>query len=415
MKPKSNRSTGNSRRTSKTYKGENRINDSTTSPYGKSNTSKGNKWNYTDSRNELRDKYEKNNKFRTRANRNSYTKNSLDDKLNKNDYSYSKQTNKNNNLNYSDNRQDYRDSTVRSYSNLNYSGQGNPPKLNPEIHNNFSHSTDVPVDIVWGRHSTLAVLESGRPIHRIWCTTDLRNSQKFLRLLREAKSSGVLIEEVTWARLGQITHGSVHQGIVIQVAAAETLELSTLIEACSKLTEPSLLLALDGITDPQNLGAIIRSAEAFGAHGLILPQRRSAGLTGSVAKVAAGALEHLPVARVVNLNRALDDLKNCNYKIIGLAEEGNETISNVKMEGPIVLLVGSESKGISLVTRRYCDQLIRIPLRGETPSLNASVATAICLFEVARRGWMKGLSGQDPTPRLNRANLSTLPTSSFEI
>lgn len=266
-----------------------------------------------------------------------------------------------------------------------------------------SHAAEPPADdLLWGRHATQAALEAGRPIHRIWCTSDMRSAPRFLGLLREAKASGVLVEEVTWARLGQITCGAVHQGIALQTAAAETLDLPTLIEGCASLGEPPLLLALDGLTDPHNLGAIVRSAEALGAHGVVLPQRRSAGLTGSVAKVAAGALEHLPVARVVNLNRSLESLKDAGYRVVGLAEEGDLTLAEADLEGPLVVVTGSEGDGLSLLTRRHCDQLIRIPLRGITPSLNASVATALCLYEVARRGWMKDLRGQAPSPAIRR-------------
>ena len=261
-------------------------------------------------------------------------------------------------------------------------------------------------DLLWGRHATQAALEAGRPIHRIWCTSELRSASKFLQLLRDAKSSGVLVEEVTWARLGQLTGGAVHQGIVLQTAAAETFDLEDLVKGCSALDDAPLLLALDGLTDPHNLGAIVRSAEALGAHGVVLPQRRSAGLTGSVAKVAAGALEHLPVARVVNLNRSLETLKTSGYRVIGLAEEGDLTLEEVDLEGPLVIVTGSEGQGLSMLTRRHCDQLIRIPLRGVTPSLNASVATALCLYEVARRGWMKGLKGQNPSPRITRPQLA---------
>ncbi len=261
-------------------------------------------------------------------------------------------------------------------------------------------------DLLWGRHSTQGALEAGRPIHRIWCTSELRSAPRFLQLLKEAKSSGVLVEEVTWARLAQLTGGAVHQGIVLQTAATQTLDLSSLIKGCQNLREPPLLVALDGLTDPQNLGAIVRSAEALGAHGMIIPQRRSAGLTGSVAKVAAGALEHLPVARVVNLNRALETLKGVGYRIMGLAEEGDQTLSEIDLQGPLAVVVGSEDKGLSLLTRRHCDQLVRIPLRGVTPSLNASVATAMFLYEVARSGWMKDLQGQSPAPRITRAKCS---------
>lgn len=266
---------------------------------------------------------------------------------------------------------------------------------------------------MWGRHAALAVLESGRPVHRIWCTPELRFSPKFLQQLREAKASGVLVEEVTWARLGQLTAGAVHQGIVLQTAAADTLDLDSLIEGCAGIGEAPLLMALDGITDPHNLGAIARSAEALGAHGLVLPQRRSAGLTGSVAKVAAGALEHLPVARVVNLNRALERLKQEGYRVVGLASEGSVSLEQADLDGPLVIVTGSEGDGLSMLTRRHCDQLVSIPLRGATPSLNASVASALLLYEVARRGWMHGLRGGDPAPRLLRPQLPAPPPSAL--
>ena len=267
----------------------------------------------------------------------------------------------------------------------------------------------APSDLIWGRHSTQATLESGRPIHRVWCTPEMRFSGRFLQLLRDAKASGVLVEEVTWARLGQLTGGAVHQGIVLQPAAAETLDLASLIDGCRGIGEAPLLIAVDGLTDPQNLGAIVRSAEALGAHGMVLPQRRNAGLTGSVAKVAAGALEHLPVARVVNLNRSLDTLKQEGYRVVGLAEEGSVSLEEADLEGPLVVVTGSEGDGLSLLTRRSCDQLVRIPLRGATPSLNASVATALLLYEVARRGWMRGLRGAAPAPRIVRPSMPAPP------
>jgi 23S rRNA (guanosine2251-2'-O)-methyltransferase len=142
---------------------------------------------------------------------------------------------------------------------------------------------------------------------------------------------------------------------------------------------------------------------------MVLPQRRCAGLTGSVAKVAAGALDHLPVARVVNLNRALESLKQEGYRVIGLAAEGTLTLEEADLEGPLVVVTGSEGEGLSMLTRRHCDQLVRIPLRGSTPSLNASVATALLLYEIARRGWMRGLRGQAPAPRLQRPQLPATP------
>lgn len=178
----------------------------------------------------------------------------------------------------------------------------------------------------------------------------------------------MLVEEVTWARLGQISGGAVHQGIVLQAAAAETLDLASLIDGCSAIGEAPLLMAVDGLTDPHNLGAIVRSAEALGAHGLVLPQRRNAGLTGSVAKVAAGALEHLPVARVVNLNRSIEQLKDAGYRVVGLAEEGNVSLIEADLDGPLVVVTGSEADGLSMLTRKHCDQLIRIPCAAPPPA-----------------------------------------------
>ena len=302
-----------------------------------------------------------------------------------------------------------RKSTNPVYRNKNSQGASSYKREenNEPLSYSESFSKTLSDDLIWGRHSTEAALVGGRAIHRIWCTSELRSTPKFFQLLKDQKASGVLVEEVSWSRLGQLTNGAVHQGIVLQIAASKTLDLKNLIDACKAFGDSSLLLALDGLTDPQNLGAIIRSAEALGAQGLILPQRRSAGLTGSVAKVAAGALEHLPVARVVNLNRSLEKLKDEGYTVVGLAEEGSSTLSEIKFQGPLVVVVGSEDKGISLITRRLCDQLVRIPLKGVTTSLNASVATSIFLYEVARSKWMRSISGQDPSPRLLKPQISS--------
>ena len=302
-----------------------------------------------------------------------------------------------------------RKSTNPAYRNKNSQGASSYKREenNEPLSYSESFSKTLSDDLIWGRHSTEAALVGGRAIHRIWCTSELRSTPKFFQLLKDQKASGVLVEEVSWSRLGQLTNGAVHQGIVLQIAASKTHDLKNLIDACKAFGDSSLLLALDGLTDPQNLGAIIRSAEALGAQGLILPQRRSAGLTGSVAKVAAGALEHLPVARVVNLNRSLEKLKDEGYTVVGLAEEGSSTLSEIKFQGPLVVVVGSEDKGISLITRRLCDQLVRIPLKGVTTSLNASVATSIFLYEVARSKWMRSISGQDPSPRLLKPQISS--------
>ena len=234
-------------------------------------------------------------------------------------------------------------------------------------------------DWVWGKHSVFAALNSERPINRIWCTSEIFSSEKFYLLLKDLKSKGVLIEEVTWSRLSQLTSGAVHQGVALQHASTESISLEKLIDISKSKSSNPIIVALDGVTDPHNFGAIIRSAEAFDCKGIIVPQRRSAGLTGTVAKVAAGALEHIPVSRVVNLNRAIDELKKKGFIIIGLSGDGQVPISEFKEKAPFVVIVGAENKGISLLVQKKCDYLLKIPLKGKTSSLNASVAAAISL------------------------------------
>ena len=239
-------------------------------------------------------------------------------------------------------------------------------------------------DWIWGKHSVFAALNSNRPVNRIWCTSEIFSSEKFFLLLKEFRSKGVLIEEVSWSRLSQLTYGAAHQGVALQLASSNTISLKDLIEISKRQSSNPIIVALDGITDPHNLGAIIRSAEAFDCKGIIIPQRRSAGLTGTVAKVAAGALEHIPVSRVVNLNRAIDELKKNGFLTIGLSGEGQVSISKFKEKAPLVVIVGSENKGISLLTQRNCDYLLKIPLKGKTNSLNASVAAAISFYYLSK-------------------------------
>ncbi len=238
-------------------------------------------------------------------------------------------------------------------------------------------------DWIWGKHSVFAALNSDRPINRVWCTSEIYSSEKFFLLLKDLKSKGVLIEEVSWSRLSQLTSGAVHQGVALQLAPSQTISLDKLIHISKTKSSNPIFVALDGITDPHNLGAIIRSAEAFDCKGIIIPQRRSAGLTGTVAKVATGALEHVPVSRVVNLNRAIDELKKNGFLILGLTGDGQVPISKFDEKGPVVVIIGAENKGISLLTQKKCDYLLKIPLKGKTSSLNASVAAAISFYHLS--------------------------------
>ena len=238
-------------------------------------------------------------------------------------------------------------------------------------------------DWIWGKHSVYATLNSERPVNRIWCTSEIFSSEKFFLLLKDIKSKGVLIEEVSWSRISQLTYGAVHQGIALQLASSKTISLNKLIEISKSKSSNPVIVALDGITDPHNLGAIIRSAEAFGCKGIIIPQRRSAGLTGTVAKVAAGALEHIHVSRVVNLNKAINELRKNDFLTVGLSEDAQVPIHKFNKKAPLVVIVGAENKGISLLTQKNCDFLLKIPLGGKTSSLNASVAAAISLYHLS--------------------------------
>jgi len=188
-------------------------------------------------------------------------------------------------------------------------------------------------------------------------------------------------------RLNQLSPGTTHQGIVAQVAPYDYWELESLIESAQQDNDRPIILATDGITDPHNLGAIIRSAEALGAQGLVIPQRRSAGVTSTVMKVAAGALSNFRVSRVVNLNRALETLKTKGFWIYGTDAEASQTAHQIQFDGPIVLVIGSEGEGLSLLTQKHCDMLVSIPLQGKSSSLNASVASGLVLYEVMRQRW----------------------------
>jgi 23S rRNA (guanosine2251-2'-O)-methyltransferase len=248
-------------------------------------------------------------------------------------------------------------------------------------------------DLIYGRHAvTSAIAEGGRSIHRIWITPKLRYAPDFLPLVTAAKAIGAVIDEVDISRLNQITNYAKHQGIVAQVAAYEYVELDDLIASAKEKSQQPVIIVADSITDPHNLGAIIRSAEAIGAQGIVIPQRRAVGVTSAVAKVAAGALETLPVARVINLNRALEQLKADGFWIYGTASDSGQPIHKVKFDGAVVLVVGAEGEGLGLTIQRSCDVLVSIPLEGKTNCLNASVATGMALYEIYRQRWVNKLS-----------------------
>lgn len=256
-----------------------------------------------------------------------------------------------------------------------------PVTANPET----PESTTESPDLIYGHHAVLAALDGDRQLNRIWITPHLRHDIRYRTKIQASKAKGTVIDEVDNFRLAQITHGANHQGIAAQVAPYHYWELADLLNHAKQATPNPVLVIIDSITDPHNLGAIIRTAEAFGAQGMVLPQRRVAGITSTVMKVAAGALENFPVARVVNLSRALETLKEEGFWIYGTVANKQNPIHQADLKGPLGLVIGSEGEGLSLLTQKQCDHLINIPMAGKTPSLNASVAAAISLYEVFRQ------------------------------
>ncbi len=248
-----------------------------------------------------------------------------------------------------------------------------------------SHPETEDSDLIYGRYPVLAALENQQQLNRIWITSRLRYDPRFHSLIQQAKENGSVIDEVEPKRLDQITQQANHQGIAAQVAPYAYKDLGELIVEAKSVSEAPVIVVADSITDPHNLGAIIRTAEAIGAQGLVIPQRRAVGITSSVMKVAAGALETFSVARVVNLSRALEELKDTGFWIYGTASTGSQPLHTVQFTGPIVLVVGAEGEGLSLLTQRCCDVLVSIPLVGNTPSLNASVAAGMALYEIYRQ------------------------------
>ncbi len=244
---------------------------------------------------------------------------------------------------------------------------------------------EADTDMIYGRHAVQAALEANQVLNRIWVVPHLRYDPRFHSLLTEAKSNGSIIDEVDDLRLDYITRKANHQGVAAQISAHEYLDLSELIAKAKSAAEHPVIVVAEGLNDPHNLGAIIRTAEALGTQGVVIPQRRAVGITSAVRKVAAGALENLPVARVVNLSRALEELKEAGFWIYGTAATASQSVETVNFSGPTVLVVGGESDGLSLLIQRGCDGLVSIPLRGNTPSLNVSVATGMALYEIYRQ------------------------------
>ncbi len=237
-----------------------------------------------------------------------------------------------------------------------------------------------------GFHAVREALRAGRPLERVHLSQPAQGPGQASRRLREilelCRQAGVPVRHQTREQLDRLAPGTVHQGVVAVAAAKAYVELGTVLE---KLDHPGLLVVLDGIEDPHNLGAIIRSAHAAGADALLVPERRAAPLSGAAAKAAAGALEYLPVVRIGNLHRALGDLKRAGFWITGLDERGETSFFEVNFRGPTVLVFGAEGRGLRQQTRQACDFLAAIPVAGKIASLNVSVAAGVVLFEALRQ------------------------------
>ena len=204
-------------------------------------------------------------------------------------------------------------------------------------------------------------------------------------LAAAAEQAGVSVRRCARAELERLTGGARHQGAALRLEPFAYVELADLLAASRKDEKPGFLLALDGITDPHNLGALVRSAAAAGCQGVILPKDNSCPVTAVVDRAAAGSLEHIPLCRVVNLARTLDELKQAGFWVHGLAGEGDQDLFCADLSGPLVLVAGSEGSGLRPNVRRHCDVLLSIPMGGGVGSLNVSVATGIALFEVLRQ------------------------------
>lgn len=245
-------------------------------------------------------------------------------------------------------------------------------------------------DYAYGLHAVTALLEGDREAVRTLWVLRRRKDHRLERILKAARGAGVPVHEVERRELDERVAGARHQGIVAQCdrqAPLTEVDLDTLLRGIEGVP---LLLILDGVQDPHNLGACLRSAEAAGAHAVIAPRNRATGLTPVVRKVASGAAERVPFIQVTNLVRTLEFLKQEGIWLVGLAGEGSESLYDVDLAGPAGMLLGAEGGGLRRLTREHCDILARIPMQGQAESLNVSVAAGVALFEALRQRIPRG-------------------------
>jgi 23S rRNA (guanosine2251-2'-O)-methyltransferase len=255
-----------------------------------------------------------------------------------------------------------------------------------------------------GIHAVREALHAGRSLQAVLVGRG-RHGGRLQEIVQLAKSRGVPVRFEDGAQLDRAAGTREHQGVVALVAAQSTVSLEDLIARSRASEAPGLLVLLDGVEDPQNLGAIIRSALAAGAGGAVIPERRAAGLTEAAARASAGAVAHLPVARVVNLARAMEELKEGSYWLVGLDERAERAHTDVDLTGPIGLVLGGEGQGLHDLVRARCDFLVSIGTSGPVRSLNVSVAAGIALFEVVRQRRAKALR-QERAPKRDSGEIA---------
>lgn len=235
-----------------------------------------------------------------------------------------------------------------------------------------------------GRNPILELLKTDKEIDKLYILKgDLKGSIK--KIIGAAKSKNIIIQEVDKVKLDSMSKGNAHQGVVALVTGYEYVSIYDILNKAKSLGEKPFIIILDNIEDTHNMGAIIRTAEAAGVHGVIIPKRRSAMVNQTVYKASAGAVEHMLVSQVTNISDTIEDLKKNGMWIYGADVDGNNLYYDEKLEGAIALVIGNEGKGISRIVKEKCDVLLKIPMMGEIASLNASASAAILIYEVLKQ------------------------------
>ena len=238
--------------------------------------------------------------------------------------------------------------------------------------------------IIEGRNAVIEALRAGTAIDKIYLQKG-ETDKTLGHIASKARSAGAVVVEADKRKLDAMSRTHAHQGVIALSSVREYASVEDILQAAADKGEAPLLVICDELSDPHNLGAVIRTAECAGAHGVIIPKRRSAGLTAVVAKTSAGAVAHVPVARVPNLPALLDDLKKRGVWVFGTAADGTTSLYDADLKGPAAIVIGSEGSGMGRLVAERCDFLVSIPMRGKLSSLNASAAAAILLYEAVRQ------------------------------